>query len=205
MGRAFDLTTPPPMTLEYDGREYKLIPWFDNVLMMLRAIDGLDAVDRADVMCAFLVEGECPYDDAGFIAALMAAFFDAHEPDGMPRAMDFEQDAALIYAAFRQAYGIDLHAEIGRMHWLTFLALLEGLPGDTRFSDVVSIRVRPLPDPTKTNAKERAELMRLKQKYAVRVSEDERQSGLQSGLRKIAECLLALAEEGDENGESRQR
>ena len=135
----------------------------------------------------------------------MAAFFDAHESDGMPRAMDFEQDAALIYSAFRQAYGIDLHAEIGRMHWLTFLALLEGLPGDTRFSDVVSIRVRPLPDPTKTNAKERAELMRLKQKYAVRVSEDERQSGLQSGLRKIAECLLALAEEGDGNGESRQR
>ena len=39
---------------------------------------------------------------------------------------DFDQDAAYIYAAFRQVYGIDLQA--GPLHWWAFSALLTSLP-----------------------------------------------------------------------------
>lgn len=46
------------------------------------------------------------------------------------RAYDFEQDSGRIYAAFLQAYGINL-ATVAFLHWWEFLALLEGLPEST--------------------------------------------------------------------------
>lgn len=200
MARTFDLIDAPPMTMEYKGKTYQLCPWFDNVLLMLRSLDGLDGADRMEIMCDFLVNGDHPHYDPDFFAALADIFFQKAESDGSPRAMDFEQDAALIYAAFRQIYGIDLHAEIGKMHWNTFCALMEGLPATTRFSDIISIRTRPLPAPNKNNAAERAELARLKQKYRIRLTEDERENGFQKGLAKMAQCLIAMAQEGENNG-----
>ena len=47
------------------------------------------------------------------------------EPGG-ERDFDYEQDAAEIYSAFRQVYGIDL-IDIEKLHWWRFLPLLEGL------------------------------------------------------------------------------
>lgn len=47
------------------------------------------------------------------------------EPGG-ERDFDYEQDAAEIYSAFRQVYGIDL-MDIEKLHWWRFLPLLEGL------------------------------------------------------------------------------
>ena len=71
--------------------------------------------------------------------------------DSGPRVMDFHQDAALILAAFRQAYGIDLYHEQGRLHWLEFLALLSGIPQNTRLSEVMEIRACKVPPATKNN------------------------------------------------------
>ena len=79
-------------------------------------------------------------------------------------------------------------------------ALMEGLPATTRFSDIIAIRTRPLPAPNKNNAAERAELARLKQKYRIRLTEDERENGFQKGLAKMAQCLIAMAQEGENNG-----
>lgn len=45
---------------------------------------------------------------------------------GGVRDFDYEQDAAEIYSAFRQAYGIDL-MEVEKLHWWRFCPLLEGL------------------------------------------------------------------------------
>ena len=53
---------------------------------------------------------------------------------------DIEHDAKLIYAGFRQAYGIDLYEQHGKLHWIKFKALLAGLPKDTRFAEVTSLR-----------------------------------------------------------------
>lgn len=53
---------------------------------------------------------------------------------------DIEHDAKLIYAGFWQAYGIDLYEQHGKLHWIKFKALLAGLPKDTRFAEVTSLR-----------------------------------------------------------------
>lgn len=107
--------------------------------------------------------------------------------------MDFRQDAQYIYSAFRQVYGIDLFGKDKNLHWWIFLALLSGLPDSTRLMQIISIRTRKPPRPTRHNAEERAELMRLKTEYALELTEEERERNLQEGLAKLAVSLEALA------------
>jgi len=78
----------------------------------------------------------------------------------------FTHDAEYIYASFMQAYGIDLIEEQGKLHWVKFKALLDGLPDDTKFRQVIDIRMRKLPT-GKGTADERKSLLALKKAYAL--------------------------------------
>ena len=53
---------------------------------------------------------------------------------------DYREDSELIYSAFMQTYGIDLIEEQGKLHWLKFRAMLNGLPENTRLSKVIGYR-----------------------------------------------------------------
>ncbi len=53
--------------------------------------------------------------------------------------LTYDADASCIYAAFRQAYQIDL-AEIPYLHWWAFLALLENLPDSTAMAQRMQLR-----------------------------------------------------------------
>ena len=64
------------------------------------------------------------------------------------------------------------------MHIVRFRALLQGLPKGTRIMDVVGIRAAEMPAPNKHNARQIAELSRLKAKYALRGTEADIQRGL---------------------------
>lgn len=61
------------------------------------------------------------------------------------RAYDLTRDAPCIYAAFRQAYRIDL-TEIPYLHWWTFVALLENLPDTTVMAQRMQLRCVDLRD-----------------------------------------------------------
>lgn len=72
-------------------------------------------------------------------------------------------DATYIYTGFRQAYGIDLHQELGKLHWQEFQALLRDIPENTAFGEIVKIRgtdLSKIKDPD-----ERKRLTTLKNKY----------------------------------------
>lgn len=56
------------------------------------------------------------------------------------RVLDVDADAALITAAFLQAYGIDLTDPATDMHWHLFLALLRSVPSDTMLAQVMAWR-----------------------------------------------------------------
>ena len=75
-----------------------------------------------------------------------------------------KHDAEYIYASFQQAYGIDLIEEQGKLHWYKFQALLSGLPDDTKFKQVVSIRAWK--KPTKADTEEK-QMNQLKKVYAL--------------------------------------
>ena len=74
--------------------------------------------------------------------------------------------------------------------------MLAGLPEGSRYIDIVGIRAKPLPEPTKYNAKERQWLIEAKQRYAIEKTAKEEEEALQASLHATTLSLLALAKRG---------
>ena len=183
--------TPLPYEVAVKGRKYRLTPAFDNVLKMYKAIDGLDEWDKPEVMLYYLLRHP-PKPSIEVLNAVSKVLFPPSRGGG-EKAFDFVEDSPLIYAAFMQAYHIDLFHEQGKLHWWKFSALLSSLPSNTRFSEILTIRTKPIPAPTKFNKEERDELMRLKRLYAVKLTSKEREDQLQKSLRSVVNYLASAA------------
>jgi len=81
------------------------------------------------------------------------------------RLFSLKYDAEYIYASFLQAYGIDLMDAQNSLHWKKFNALLNGLPSDTKFAEVLKTRAYK---PQKGDSKKYKESMKeLKKEYAL--------------------------------------
>ena len=190
-----------PWHVTVDGRTYTLRPSFDRVLQALDVMGRADitADQKIQAVCYLLIEQKKIHDPTRVALAAVQVLcpFSASKSE---KVLDFQQDAEYIYAAFLQAYGIDLFRCQDRpgntqtLHWWQFTALLASLPSDTRLSEIVGIRARPMPAPTAHNAEERQALQQLKLRYQLKTDETAREERLQDGLRKVAQCLLALAE-----------
>lgn len=108
------------------------------------------------------------------------------------RVTDFDQDAGMIRAAFRQAYGIDLYRD--HLHWIEFSELLNAIPEGSRYSEVVSIRVRDVPNPTKYNQAERTWLINAKAAVALDMTEEEQQQQYEEQVKNVFGGLLSWAQ-----------
>lgn len=166
---------------------------FRNVLNMMDILARNDLLPEARDYNALRCVTKRPRFGQETLSTIKQLLFPAQKKTPtQARITDFTQDADLIRAAFRQVYGIDLWRE--KLHWLEFSALLAALPEGNRYSDVLGIRARPVPAPTKWNAEERRWLIQAKADLAIHLSEEEREETLNSGLRGVAESLLRLAE-----------
>ena len=188
------LYAPLPYTVEYEGRTYRLLPYYDRVLEATATLARMD-MSAADALryALWLLIDERRYPlSPGLMQAIINTLVEpvTHRSDDTPRSIDYTQDAALIYAAFMQAYHIDLRAE-RELHWWKFQALLSGLPSDTRLMEIINIRTRPLPQPTKYNHGQIQELQRLKAKYRIRLTEEEAEQQYKLGLQRIAAELMS--------------
>lgn len=180
-----------PDSVEVGGKVYKLTPAYDNVLQMFEQTQGdLTDYEKAEIMLYYLTDN-APL-DARILTAACEALFPPVDTthSNSKKSFDFVQDAELIYAAFWQTYGIDLFEQQGKLHWCKFFALFQGLPDNTRFREVVNIRLKPMPAPTKHNAEERAALAKAKQSVALKITAEEREKNLQDGLRRMAMAML---------------
>lgn len=63
------------------------------------------------------------------------------EHEAKERTFSLKYDADYIYSSFLQAYKIDLIEAQGKLHWQKFKALLNGLPDNTKFIEVIKIRL----------------------------------------------------------------
>lgn len=79
------------------------------------------------------------------------------------RIYDFEEDAPLIYAAFRSQYGIDLQDD--DLHWWRFAALFRGLHEDEEIVKIMGYRAVNVS--SIKNKDERRRLAKLQAQYAL--------------------------------------
>lgn len=187
-----------PDSVTVNGRRYRLDADFRNVLRMMEILARDDLIPTARTWLAVKCVIKRPPRNAGeVLAAVRALLFPEHKTDGK-RLTSFEQDADLIRAAFRQAYGIDLYRD--KLHWLEFTALLGALPEGSRYSEVLGIRARPMPKPTKYNQDERAWLANAKAACALEIDENERERTYSRDVQAIFTGILTWAEGSDKHG-----
>ena len=185
-----------PDSVIVSGRKIKLDLDFRNVLRMMDILQTDDLTSEAREWLA--LRCICRHPRKGMLEAVKNLLFVPGEHKARERVMDFVQDADLIRAAFEQAYGIDLTKD--RIHWLRFLYLLAGLPDNTRFSEVISIRSRPIPEPTRYNQKEIQALIEAKTAVALKMSEEERMSRYRRDVMGVAALLINMAEGSGADG-----
>ena len=185
-----------PDGVTVDGRFYRLDFDFRNVLKMMETLARDDLMPDARDYLALKCLTRHPRNVSKVLAAVRALLFEKPPKADAKKVTDFVQDAGLIRAAFRQEYGIDLYRE--KLHWIEFRELLNAIPEGNRYSEVIGIRVRPIPSPTKWNGDERAWLIKAKADVALNMSEEEQREKYQRDVAGIAAALLAWA--GEKNG-----
>lgn len=174
-------------------RFYKCDFDFRNVLKMLEIMQREDiqivARDYHCVKCVIRHRITLKTASEAY-KVLSDLLFEKRPETGEKRITSFEQDAPLIRAAFRQVYGIDLYRD--KLTWFEFTELLQGLPDGNRYEDVIGIRVKPLPAPTKYNQKEREALLKAKQEVALHLTELEAAKKYDADVSRIFNGLLSM-------------
>lgn len=175
------------------GKKVRLDLDFRNVLRMIDTLGRDDLLPDAREWLA--MKCICRHPRKGMLSEVKKLLFPQAEEH--ERITDFEQDADLIRAAFMQEYGINLFRD--RLHWFEFACLLACIPAGNKYSDILNIRIRPMPQATSYNAEERAWLARMKAEFALKLTEQEQQEAYSKGVQRLGAMLLALAGEGDKN------
>ena len=181
-----------PKGVMADGKFYKLDFDFRNVFNMIDILDDENLLPEAREFNALKCLTKHPRNVHKVLAEVKKLLFKAPRKANGQKVTDFVQDAGLIRSAFRQVYGIDLFRD--RLHWIEFTELLNAIPEGNRYSDVVGIRARPIPAPTKWNQSEREWLIRAKSDVALEMTEKERAERYDKDVQNIASFLLGWAE-----------
>ena len=185
-----------PNGVTVDGRFYKLDFDFRNVLRMMDELDRDDVMPEARAYNALKCLTNRPKNVPKVLEAVKGLLFQEKPKKDAQKVTDFVQDAGMIRAAFRQAYGIDLYRD--RLHWIEFSEMLNAIPEGSRYAEVVGIRVRPMPAPTKWNAQEREWLLKAKADVAIHLSEKEQAKKYQEDVAKVFSGLMGIIAKGSE-------
>ncbi len=188
-----------PYSVEYKGRIYKIKPYFDNVLQVFGIYQDkvLSDMQKLDIACRLLLVGRIKLnesDKVGIINLIFETIISSKKNDtDNTKSFDFLQDSQYIYASFMYDYGIDLFQQQAKLHWWKFIALFNSLSESSKMSQIISIRIRPIPAPDKYNAEMIDSLMKAKAFYALTFTQEEREKQFVSGLYKLRNTLLSLA------------
>lgn len=189
-------------TVEYKGKKYRVNTAFDTVLLIHQLYEetSLDAGDKITQALKMLTRNPfkvwllSDMEKVELLEKIMEEKIQLPQRPqiGPPKKlMDFEADSDYIYASFKQAYGMDLVNERGKLQWKNFFELLDGLPDKTKLKEVMRIRAMEVPEPTKYNQKERQNIMELKAYYALPVK-----GNGEDGLDMLFTTLERMAEHG---------
>ena len=177
--------------IELDGVAYRIRNSHRSYITALKIIRSKDIFeeDKPQAVLPLLFEDTIPEGrETDAVIAFFSLFSDRRRTtsDRKP-SMDIVQDAEYIYAGFMQTYGIDLDETDLTIE--RFIALLKGLPSDTRLAEITRIRTMEIPQRTKFNAKQIADIMSLKREYALTDTQD-------NGFSSFGKLIKEWAEHG---------
>lgn len=190
----FKLSDRLPDGIKVDGKFYKCDFDFRNVLKLIDVMQREDICpDARDYLCLKCVMRRPPKDAGKAYKAVLEMLFETNAVASGERLTSFEQDAPLIRSAFRQVYQIDLFRD--PLTWFEFKELLHGLPDGNRYEEVIGIRAREMPAPTKYNAKEREWLLWAKQSVALHLTDAEQAKKYDKDVGNIFAGLLSITKD----------
>lgn len=150
------LTDGLSKSVAIDGKNYPLRTDFRTWLRFGTLLENENMTTKEKLVRIFdlCFVDETPHNVTATLAALKG-FYCANETlsdkskTGSARAVtaptiDFEIDAPMLYAAYRQCYGIDLADDREALHWHVFLALLRALPENCRLAQIMTYRATDL-------------------------------------------------------------
>ena len=186
MSRDGFLMRCPVRHVVYGPRRYRINPAFDIVLGLrhLFSDERLESVDKISLALELLAGSPWSRfwirclpvpDKIGLFRKVDVEMLHTKKrpklPDDGPPVLDFEEDGEYIYASFVDEYGIDLVKQRGKLEWREFIALFEGLSGESKIKEVMRIRRMEVPTPNGHNQKEIRRISQLKMFYALPVKE----------------------------------
>lgn len=145
-------------TVDIDDIKYSIDASFDNVLRVIDLMNDNRVREKKKITVALEMLTDNKFEDysneekAIILEVIMKKYVSVKpavvrdlQGNIMPVVeeeiyFDYSKDSDLIYAAFMQAYGIDLIDSQGKLHWLKFKALMNGLPENTKLVHVIGIR-----------------------------------------------------------------
>ena len=185
-----------PEGVTVDGKFYRLDFDFRNVLQMMDELDRDDIMPQARSYNALKCLTKRPKNVEKVLQAVKDILFEQKPKKDAKKVTDFVQDAGMIRAAFRQAYGIDLYRD--KLHWFEFSELLNAIPEGSRYTEVIGIRTRPMPKATKWNAEERQWLLKAKADVALHLSEKEQAKQYEEDVAKVFAGLMNIIAKGSD-------
>lgn len=179
-------------------RRYRLKPTTANVIRVFQDLENpmLSPTDRVKLACWRLYAWPRPKDAQ---AAVDAAFALLNEPSPYKhlddkQSLDITQDAAMIYAAFRQQYGINLMREVETLDWREFTALLGALTDDTAMGGIMGIRTMDIPKRNQHNGEDIKKIQKNKTIFALTNS---KKQSFEEGIKNMAMVLASIADDSD--------
>lgn len=199
------LAEPLKSSYTYQGKEYQIDLSFDNVIRMYNLLEDDTFQDAEKIAIAFeMFFGFEPKDAEFAVKAIdeitgyisKSAYGNDPVESGVVsnevnthKLFSYTQDAAAIYASFRQQYNIDLIAEQGKMHWDVFKALFDGLDENTYFRKILDIRRKDVSD---LQGKELTSAIEAQNYYEL--DENKTVEAQEAKVASFADALKALAQ-----------
>lgn len=174
-------------SLNYKGDTLHLDLSFDNVLRLYQLFDDEQINDLDKIIITLemliyeydLIRGTAFDEQLELYKHILNEFLDIDlydkdkegavadddKDEPVKRVMDFDKDAALIYASFLSEYNIDLFEVQDRMHWDQFSVLLANLSDKTAFKQVVSYRTMKVPSSKDASKEYRDHVIKMKKIY----------------------------------------
>ena len=133
-----------PDFIKIVGKDYRINTDF-KIWIEISSVLSDKRLPLSQKLCHLLINGfcdslpECMEEAVSALLGFMNMYEAGSKKHGSAeQVFSFIKDEGLIYAAFRQQYGINLYTEA--LHWWEFLYLLSALHEDTAFMRIVGYR-----------------------------------------------------------------